>query len=69
MSRGETCAALLVLGVGIRNETSNTLVLWCLSPNILRCIKILSWCHVFLFFLPSSFLPHKDTFMDDYDGI
>jgi hypothetical protein len=37
--------------------------------NSLRCTKILSQCHPFLFFLPSNFLPYKDTFMDDYDGI
>jgi hypothetical protein len=55
MNRGETCAALFVLGLGIRNETNNILVLWCLSPNFLRCIKILSWRHVFLSFLPSFF--------------
>ncbi len=29
----------------------------------------LSQCHPFLSFLPSSFLPCKNTFMDDYDGI
>jgi hypothetical protein len=34
-----------------------------MGPNFLRCTKILSQCHLFL-----SFLPHKDTFMDDYDG-
>jgi hypothetical protein len=37
--------------------------------NSLRCIKILSQHHFFLSFLPSPFLPCKDTFMDDYDGI
>jgi hypothetical protein len=26
-------------------------------------------CHPFLSFLSSPFLPCKDTFMDDYDGI
>jgi hypothetical protein len=35
-----------------------------LGANSLRCTKILSQCHPFL-----SFLPCKDTFMDDYDGI
>jgi hypothetical protein len=40
-----------------------------LGPNSLRCTKILSWCHPFLSFLPSPFLPCKDTLMDDYDGI
>jgi len=34
------------------------------GPNSLRCIKVLSQCHPFL-----SFLPCKNTFMDDYDGI
>jgi hypothetical protein len=38
------------------------------AANSLRCIKILSQCHHFLFFLPSPFLPCKDTFMDNYDG-
>jgi len=40
-----------------------------LKVTNLRCTKILSQCHLFLFFLPSPFLPHKKTFMDDYDGI
>jgi hypothetical protein len=40
-----------------------------LGENSLRCTKILSQCHPFLFFLPSPFLPCKNTFMDDYDGI
>ncbi len=40
-----------------------------LGPNSLRCTKILSQCHPTLSFLPSPFLPCKDTFMDDYDGI
>jgi len=40
-----------------------------LGPNFLRCSRILSQCHPFLSFLPSIFLPRKDTFMDDYDGI
>jgi hypothetical protein len=35
----------------------------------LRCTKILSQHHLFFSFLPSPFLPCKDTFMDDYDGI
>jgi len=39
-----------------------------LGPNSLRCTKILSR-HLFLFFLPGPFLPCKDTFMNDYDGI
>ncbi len=38
-----------------------------MGPNSLRCTKILSQCHPFLSFLPSLFLPCKDTFMDDYD--
>jgi hypothetical protein len=38
------------------------------GANSLKCTKILSQCHPFLFFLPSPFLPCKDTFMDDYDG-
>ncbi len=37
--------------------------------NFLRCTKILSYHHPFLFFLCSPFLSCKDTFMDDYDGI
>jgi hypothetical protein len=40
-----------------------------MGPNSLWCTKILSQCHLFLSFLPSPFLPCKDTFMDDYDGI
>jgi hypothetical protein len=34
------------------------------GPNFLRCTKVFSQRHPFL-----SFLPCKDTFMDDYDGI
>jgi hypothetical protein len=40
-----------------------------MGPIFLRCTKILSQCHLFLSFLPSYFLPCKNTFMDDYDGI
>jgi hypothetical protein len=40
-----------------------------MGPNFLRCTKILSQHHLFWSFLLSFFLPHKDTFMDDYDGI
>jgi hypothetical protein len=40
-----------------------------MGPNSLKCTKIFSQCHCFLFFLPSLFLPCKDTFMDDYDRI
>jgi hypothetical protein len=39
------------------------------GPNSLRCTKILSQHHPFLSFLPSPFLPCKDTFVDHYDGI
>ncbi len=39
------------------------------GANYLRCTKILSQCHFFLFFLPSIFLPCKNTFMHDYDEI
>jgi hypothetical protein len=39
------------------------------GANSLRCTKILSQCHLFLSFFPSLFLPCKNTFMDDYDGI
>jgi hypothetical protein len=39
------------------------------GPSFIRCTKILSQCHPFLFFLPSPFLLCKNTFMDDYDGI
>jgi hypothetical protein len=35
----------------------------------LRCTKILSQHHPFLSFLRSPFLPCKNTFTDDYDGI
>ncbi len=34
-----------------------------LGPNSLRCIEILSQCHLFFY------KPSKNTFMDDYDGI
>ncbi len=44
-------------------------LIMCMGPNFLRCTKIFSQCHFFLFFLPSHFLPCKDTFMDDYDRI
>jgi hypothetical protein len=37
--------------------------------NFLMCTKILSQHHLFLYFLPSPFLPCKNTFTDDYDGI
>jgi hypothetical protein len=40
-----------------------------MGANSLRCTKILSQRHPFLFFSPSPFLPCKYTFMDDYDGI
>jgi len=40
-----------------------------MDPNFLRCTKVLSQCHLFLSFLPNPFLPCKDTFMDDHDGI
>jgi len=39
------------------------------GPMFLRCAKILSHHHYFVSFLPSFFLPCKNTFMDDYDGI
>jgi hypothetical protein len=39
------------------------------GANFLRCTKISSQHHLFLFFLPNPFLPCKNTFMDDYDGI
>jgi hypothetical protein len=39
-----------------------------LGANSLRCTKILSH-HLFLSFVPSPFLPCKDTFMDEYDEI
>jgi hypothetical protein len=44
-------------------------LIWHLDTNFLRCTKILSQRHPFLFFLPSPFLPYKNTFMDDYDRI
>jgi len=40
-----------------------------MGPNFLRCTKIFSQCHHFLSFLHVLFLPCKDTFMDDHDGI
>jgi hypothetical protein len=40
-----------------------------LGADFLRCTKISSQRHHFLFFLPSPFLPCKDTFMDDYNRI
>ncbi len=39
------------------------------GPNFLRCNKILSHHHFYFSFLPSLFLPYKETFMDDYDRI
>jgi hypothetical protein len=39
------------------------------NVNFLRCTKNLSQRHPFLSFLSSPFVPCKDTFMDDYDGI
>jgi hypothetical protein len=44
-------------------------VFW--GANYLRGTKILSQHHLFFFlsFLPSPYLPYKDTFMDDYNGI
>jgi len=42
---------------------------FCPSPNSLRCTKILSQHHHFLFFLPILFLPCKNTFLDGYDEI
>jgi hypothetical protein len=39
---------------------------WFEGPNSLKCTKILLHCHLFLYFLPSPFLPYKDSFMDDY---
>jgi hypothetical protein len=51
----------------IKNNLKNALLF--MGANFLRCTKILSQSHFFLFFLPSPFLPCKNTFMDDYDGI
>jgi hypothetical protein len=45
----------------------NTCYLW--VQILLKCTKILSQHHPFLYFLPNLFLPCKNTFMDDYDGI
>jgi vacuolar protein-sorting-associated protein 4 len=59
-------------GEGNENETYcciKTKLLMQMGAYFLRCTKILSQHHPFLFFLPSIFLPCKDTFMDDYDGI
>jgi hypothetical protein len=35
----------------------------------IQCTEILPQHHPFVYFLPNHFLPCKDTFMDDYDGI
>jgi len=40
-----------------------------MGAKFLKCTKILSQHHLFLSFLPILFLPFKDRFMDDYDGI
>jgi len=59
-------------GEGSENEAYcciKTELLMQMGANFLRCTKILSQRHPFLFFLPTLFLPCKDTFMDDYDGI
>jgi hypothetical protein len=59
-------------GEGNKNEAYyciKTELFMQMGANSLRCTKILSQCHPFLSFLPSFFLPCKDTFMDDYDGI
>jgi hypothetical protein len=50
-------------------QRSNTLYLENMGANSLRCTKILSLCHPFMSSSPSPFLPCKNTFMDDYDGI
>jgi hypothetical protein len=42
--------------------------LFFMGPNSLKCTKILSQCHFLISFLPSHFLPCKETFIDDYDG-
>ncbi len=38
------------------------------GSNSLRCTKILLQVTFFLVFLPSFFLPCKNTFINDYDG-
>jgi len=40
-----------------------------MGPNSLKCTKISSQHHPFMSFLLNLFLPCKDTFMDDCDGI
>jgi len=62
-----TLDGLLIYGVNeiIQGSTK----LFNLGPNSLRFTKILSQHHPFLSFLPSLFLPCKDTFMDDCDRI
>ncbi len=49
--------------------TNGTTLKFYQDANFLRCTKILSQCHLFLYFLPNHFLPCKYAFMNDYDGI
>jgi hypothetical protein len=43
--------------------------IFCDGVNALRCSKNLSRHHPFLSFLLSPFVPCKNTFMNDYDGM
>jgi hypothetical protein len=52
----------------LKKSKQNNALLF-MSAIFLRCTKIFSQHHPFMSFLPSPFLPCKDTFMDDYDGI
>jgi hypothetical protein len=40
-----------------------------LGQIFLRCTKIMTQCQIFIFFYLVIFLPFKNTFIDDYDGI
>jgi hypothetical protein len=54
-----------MLHIRLLNEEENVT---CWGEFFFKCAKILSQHHHFLDFLPSRFLPCKDTFMDDCDG-
>ncbi len=53
----------------IINDTKSTTLQ---SNTVQFFLSVPKFCHnvtFFLIFLLSPFLPYKDTFMDDYDGI
>ncbi len=62
----KTKELVAINGEDIRSNVSQSTLP---SANSLRCTKILSQHHPFMFLLPSLFLPCKNTFMDDYDGV